>query len=411
MASYRFRKNGKVQIIITRGKRSDGRPKQFYKEVTYKSDKQLEEESALFLAEIIKGNARLSESSVIENLYYHFIHEYCVNELLSEVTIARYECMYERQIEPFFANRQINKITRADVRNWVKILLVRGSKLGNPLSRKTVKNALSMLSSMYKYAISELDLVEINPCYMVKIPKTVEIDGKTVKAKGTKEKTFYTEREIITLLSLLQKEAEEGHKMHATLIFLILFTGLRTGEVMGLKWENISFDNNAIYIHNTRTINAKGKIIEKDPKSKESIRTISIPTFITKLLIELKEYQEKESELMGNEYTYTGYVAVTPKGTPHRPSNTYNWFKRFLKRNNLKDASVHDLRHTHTAMLTRIGVELIDVSNRLGHANTRITQEVYEYLFNDIDTGVSDKLDNYYQKILSESCQDKIQPL
>lgn len=406
MASFRFRDNGKVQIIITRGKRPNGKARQYYKEVNYKSDKQLEEEAALFLAEIIKGNARLSESSTVDMLFERFIKEYCSDELLSEVTISRYKCIYERQIAPYFATRQLNKITRPDVRSWVKTLLISGGKNGKPLSRKTVKNVLSLFSSMYKYAISELDLTESNPCFMVKIPKTIEVDGRKIEARDSKKKEFYTEQEIIKLLYLLQKELKQGNKTHATLIFLILFTGMRTGEVMGLKWENIDFNGKSITIKRTRTIDAQGRIIEKEPKTKESERIISLPDFIIELLQELQEYQRREAELMSDEYTYTGYVAATSRGTPHRPFNTYRWFENFLLKNNLKKATVHDLRHTHAAMLSRLGVEIIDVSNRLGHSNTRITQEVYEYLYKNVDSNISNKLNGYYQKILSESCQE-----
>ena len=71
------------------------------------------------------------------------------------------------------------------------------------------------------------------------------------------------------------------------------------------------------------------------------------------------------------------------------------------KKYGLKHTTVHDLRHSHAAMLSRLDVKIIDVSKRLGHTNTRITQEVYEYLFKDIDSSVSEKLDDYYKNVLS----------
>ena len=91
----------------------------------------------------------------------------------------------------------------------------------------------------------------------------------------------------------------------------------------------------------------------------------------------------------------SGYVAVLENGKPQNPRSTYTWFKRFQERHGFRSCSVHDLRHTYAAMLSRLGVKIIDVSRRLGHSNTRITQKVYEYLFQSVDDRISDELDHY----------------
>lgn len=401
MANFRFRDNGKVQITITYGKKLNGKPKQYYRDVNYKSDKQLKIDAALFLAEIVNGTARLSESSTVETLFKHFINDYCPNELLSEATVSRYKTLYENQVATYFGNRQLNKITKADIRNWVRYLLANGRKDGGQLSRKTVKNALSMMSSMYKFAISELDLTTSNPCDLVKVPKTIEISGKKIKAKDSKQKEFYSEKEIIKLLEILQDELKNPDDItNATIIFLILFTGMRTGEVMGLKWDDVDFENKAIKIERERIYTSSG-VIEKEPKTEMSERAISVPDFIIELLISLKSFQTKNKEILGDDYLDTDYVAVTLNGSPQHPRNTYKYFRRLQEKHNLKSATVHDLRHTHAAMLSRLGVQIIDISKRLGHSNTRITQEVYEYLFKDIDSTVSNELENYYKSIKS----------
>ena len=65
----------------------------------------------------------------------------------------------------------------------------------------------------------------------------------------------------------------------------------------------------------------------------------------------------------------------------------------------MRDVSIHDLRHTHAAMLSGLGFKILDVSKRMGHSNTRVTQEVYEYLFRDLDNSISDTLENYFEEI------------
>ena len=205
---------------------------------------------------------------------------------------------------------------------------------------------------------------------------------------------------IELLLLLLDKSKDRRSITHATMIFLILFTGMRTGEIMGLRWEDVDLKQNKLYIHEERIYVSNVGVITDTPKTDRSNREISFPAFIGDMLKELKSHQEDCREKLGEKYSYTGFVAVIDEGTPQHPRNTYKWFKRFLKTNNLKETTVHDLRHTHVAILSRLGVKIIDASSRLGHSNTRITQETYEYLFNDIDDDISKELDDYYEKIM-----------
>ncbi|MCI8283966.1 MAG: site-specific integrase [Firmicutes bacterium] len=390
MASYKYLDNGKVQITITHGTKFDGTPRRFYKTVENISKKQLEVEAALFLADVIKGTATMGTSSTIDMLFSDFMDNHCSE--LKQSTVGRYRNFYTNQIAPYFANKKINKLTRNEIRAWVKHLASSGRiDTGEPLKPKTIKNALSLLSTMYQYAIYDLELLEKNPCTKIRIPKS---------NKRTDKKELYTEAECVELIQLLLDEKDDPRsKTHITLIFVILFTGLRTGEVMGLKWEDIDLKNNTIDIYNERVYIPNVGVVTDTPKTEESVRIISIPTFIRSMLIELKDLQGDNKSKLQEEYADSGYVAVTASGTPQYPRNTYNWFKRFLKRHNLKDTTIHDLRHTHAAMLSGLGVKIIDVSKRLGHTNTRITQEVYEYLFMDTDTTIADELDGYFNRL------------
>lgn len=398
MASYKYRDNGKVQITITHGKRFDGNPKRFYKEVDYTTKKQLEVDAAIFLSDIIKGKVAAGTDSTISALYNDFITNHVSDASLKQTTTSRYELIYENQIKPFFANRKISVITRADIRQWVKHLLSEGNiRNRSPLKPKTVKNTLSLLSAMFNYAIYDLEIIDKNPCTRIKVANSTE--------KAIKER--YTEAEFAELIGLLMEEKEVSRsKMQATLILLILFTGLRTGEVMGIKWEDIDFNNNTIDINKERVYISNLGVITDTPKTDSSIRTVSVPQFIMDMLTDLKAFQADIELKMSDEYTDSGYVAITANGSPQHPRNTYKWFRNWLQKNGLKGSTVHDLRHTHAAMLSSIGVKIIDVSKRLGHSNTRVTQEVYEYLFKNVDNEIANDLDNYYEKI--QKCSQNV---
>lgn len=389
MASFKHMANGKVKITITHGKTFDGKAKKYYKTVEYTSDRQLDQEAALFLADVINGEVNRASSTTVAALYKDFID---VHKELKASTLSRYESLFNNQIKPYFGFRKLNTITRPDIRKWVNVLLERGHKATmGPLAPKTVKSALSLLSDLFNHAVYELEIVEKNPCERIKVPKL---------EKSSVVKEFYTDEDLGKLLVILDEKLDNPRTVtHATLIFLILFTGLRTAEVMGLRWEDVDMRANTINIDENRIYTSNIGIITDTTKTRASMREISIPVFITDMLKRLKLIQEDWKIKMGADWTDSGYVAITDKGTPQHPRNTYKWFKRLLKKNGLKDATVHDLRHTHAAILSSMGVKIIDISKRLGHSNTRVTQEVYEYLFKDMDNVISLELDNYYRNV------------
>lgn len=392
MASFKYLKNGKIEITITHGKRFDGKPKRYYKTVDAMSNKQLEQEAAVFLADIIRGEVAIGSNSTVNDIYTHYMKH---GAEVKRSTYSRYITLYARQIEPYLGNKKISKINRTDIREWVKYIQLYGhAKTHGALSPKTVKNALSLLSTLFNYAIYDLELIDKNPCIRIKV--------SSQNVEGKEKKELYTESEVKEMLELLTGELTNPEDItHATMIFLILFTGMRSGEVMGLKWDHVDFDRKQIHIETERMYLPDIGIITDTPKTGSSIRTISISPFIAKLLKDLENFQSKCKDLMGDDYQNSGYVVSTLRGTPQHPRNTYLWFMRFQKKYGLKHTTVHDLRHSHAAMLSRLDVKIIDVSKRLGHTNTRITQEVYEYLFKDIDSSVSEKLDDYYKNVLS----------
>jgi len=391
MASFKFRGNGKVQITITRGKRYDGTPCRYHKEVTYISDKQLNEEAALFLAEIVSGKVTAGDATTLDVLYNNYIQR--ASSELKMSTAARYKTLYKNQIKDHLGQRRINSITRVDIKDWVKNLSTnaRNHRTGKPLAPKTIQNALSLLSTLYTYAIEDLDIVDKNPCDHIKVPKA--------KKKYKIKHDFYKDHEVADLILCLLGEAESA-PTHVTALLLFLFTGMRTGEVMGLRWEDIDMSHGLIKIERERMVLPGMGIVEDTPKTDESERLITLPTFMVDLLQKLRSYQIDCKNKLGNEYHESGYVITAPTGNPSYPRNSYDWFKRFQVRYGLKPSTIHDLRHTHAAMLSSIGVQIADVSKRLGHSNTRITQEVYEYYFTDSDNGISDKLSDYFKNVV-----------
>lgn len=391
MAHFRYLDNNKVQIIVTHGRKFDGTPCRYYKTVNYSTKKQLEADAAIFLADVLQGRASVGSGSTIDIIFKDFMSNRGGD--LKQSTLGRYKTLYANQIAPYFATKQINKLNKVDIRNWVKYLNEKGNlKTHGPLSQKTIRHALSLLSTLYNYAIYDLDIMEKNPCEKIRIPKTT---------LPRKKKDLYDEKELVEMIDLLLQVSKQDYtsKVHSTMIFLVLFTGLRTGEAMGLTWNHIDYDSGTIKIEAERVYVPMQGVVNDTTKTLTSNRTITIPPFLLSMLNNLRSEQEENRKILQDEYEDSGYVSSTVSGTAYHPRSTYKWFKNFLRRHNLRDVSIHDLRHTHAAMLSGLGFKILDVSKRMGHSNTRVTQEVYEYLFRDLDNSISDTLENYFEEI------------
>lgn len=406
MAGHKYLPNGKIQIVITHGTDLKGKPKRYWKTIDHCSKKQLEIEDALFLAEILNKSRVSNSDATVSALFNDFLENHCRDLKVS--TVGRYKTLYQYQIAPYFGSRKIQSIAKVDIRDWVEELLntQHPQFKDRTLAPKTVKNALGLLRTLFNYAIDELELLEKNPCRNVKVKqKNILCNTATVTkvpethSRAPKNKP-YSESECIDLIRCLMSEREKGYAAlrHSTLLLMILFTGLRTSEVMGLRWNDIVFSKRLLSVERERIyVPHEGTFLDS-VKTSTSERIISIPEFLIDLLRELQQAQERNRQILGKSYTPSGFIAVLEDGRPQSPRLTYNWFKSLQKKHGFRSCSIHDLRHTHAAMLSSLGVKIIDVSKRLGHSNTRVTQEVYEYLFSNADQNISDELDEYIKE-------------
>ena len=178
------------------------------------------------------------------------------------------------------------------------------------------------------------------------------------------------------------------------IILLTIFTGLRRGEVLGLEWQDIDFKNSSLTVRQASQYVSAIGIYTKDPKTETSNRMISIPDSIIKLL---KEYKRKQLEArlrLGDKWIETNRLFVQWNGSPMHPDTIAKWFRQFLEDKNLPHITFHGLRHTHATLLISQGLDVRTVSNRLGHAQTSTTLNIYAHAFAKMDREASDKLDN-----------------
>ena len=204
------------------------------------------------------------------------------------------------------------------------------------------------------------------------------------------ELKYLDEAQTLKMLELPENEPIQ----YKTMINLLVFTGIRRGELCGLEWKDIDFDNRVMYIVRSSQYIGNATIITKEPKTKSSIRKISISPSICTLLRKYKVWQNQEKLKAGDRWIEHDRLFTQWNGKPISPDTVTDRFGKFIKRSNLPHVTLHSLRHTNATLMIAEGTDVCTVSKRLGHANTATTLNIYTHALKTNDREAADKLDD-----------------
>lgn len=182
-----------------------------------------------------------------------------------------------------------------------------------------------------------------------------------------------------------------------TALLTLLFTGIRRGELCGLEWQDVDFENGEIKVCRSSMNVAKLGIITKEPKTVNSIREISLPSSLTLQLKEYKKWWDDYTKNIGDRYDGNNRLFITHEGKPLYPSTIRCWLDKVTKRLGLPKVSVHSLRHTNITVQLIAGIPMKTVSSRAGHSNIRITSDVYGHFLKSSDREAAEKIDKMFK--------------
>lgn len=232
--------------------------------------------------------------------------------------------------------------------------------------RNSVLKYKTIICSIYKYAI-KAEIVSKNYGSM-------EYLDDFITKKKPKEPTILSNEELNKLLKCLEK-----HPINQTIpIYLLIFLGVRVEEVCGLEFQDIDFENKKIHIKRTRVYVPHKGIIRQEYQTKtiNGKRTLSMCELLYEKLIEYKSYYENIKK-GNNEFDTCGAVYCTINGNPAFPHLINTLLRKFLIDAGCKVVSPHKMRHLWITMLIDNGVKPSVVARIAGHANPKITLEVY----------------------------------
>jgi integrase len=182
---------------------------------------------------------------------------------------------------------------------------------------------------------------------------------------------------------------------HYVPIMLALTTGLRRGEVCGLKWEDVDLEKGTLAVR--RSLEQIGKhVIEKDPKTAGSRRLVLLPKLAVDVLAENSSIQAANKQAMGEAYQDGGWVCAHADGRHLQPDSVTSNYRKVLAKAGLPHCRFHDLRHTLATQLLANGVPVKVVSEILGHSSVYITQDVYSHVLPHMQQQAADTIDRLF---------------
>ncbi len=248
------------------------------------------------------------------------------------------------------------------------------------VSGSTVLYYHHLLQSLFTTAV-QWQIIESNPCSRVKPPR-----------RNRAEAIWLDDAEAIQLLECLNS-AEPVYK---TLFTLYIFTGMRRGEALGLKWTDINFQKQLIDINKELVYVHKVGVKLDTPKNDSSRRVIKVPRPVIDLLEDWRETQALNKATYGDMYEDSDFIFTNKVGRYLHPDTVSSWFSRFVKAHDLPPIHLHSLRHTNASIMIAKGVDLKTVSKRLGHADLQTTIMIYTHQIKTADEAASQMLDDLF---------------
>ena len=208
-----------------------------------------------------------------------------------------------------------------------------------------------------------------------------------------KDVNYFQPEQVAAIREALEQEPMKWK----TLVHLLLITGARRGEVLGLKWDKVDFEGNRIFICNNILYRADVGIYESSPKTERTRRYVALPTETMQLLRQYRAWQAEERLRLGEYYQNQGFVFAQDNGNPMHPDSVTNWLKKF-SRHDLPHINPHAFRHTMASMLYFNGVDSVSISKRLGHAQVSTTANIYAHVLEGADQRNADILSEIFLK-------------
>ena len=298
------------------------------------------------------------QSASMDMKFASFVEVYFEDKAprLKERSIMTKRTLFETKIIPYFGEKQMNEITAVDIIKWQNALLNQDYK---PTYLRMIQN---QMTALFNHAEKFYDLKD-NPC------KKVDKMGRS----NAKELNFWTKDEYEQFIQCFSPDEE----MYRIIFQMLFWLGCRVGELLALTSQDIDFENGTVNISKTYYRRNQNDYVTP-PKTESSNRKITIPKFLAE---EMKDFVDRQYGLTPEERIFP----ITDRAIQKK-------MKQKTEQAKLKPIRVHDLRHSHIALLIEKGMQPLVIAQRVGHDSVNTTMNIYGHLYPNKQKQVADLL-------------------
>jgi integrase len=303
---------------------------------------------------IADGTAVPPSNTTVAMLMEHWL-EHIVRPHRSGQTYVNYEGTVRRHINSRLGHVKVQKLSAAQVQQWQTALLDAG------IGARSVQLAHINLGQALKVAVRQR-LVARNVTDFVELPRY-----------QAREMNFWTADEATKFISVADQS------IYGPVWLLALVTGLRKGELLGLRWQDLDLEQRVLRVRQTVGV-LHGKVVFKQPKTLRSRRDVDLPEGIVHVLLAYKARQNARRLQLGPRWQDHDLVFCSERGTPINPDNCDQDFNRLIVLAEVKRIRIHDMRHTYATLAILSGIPVHVVSQSMGHADISTTLRTYSHV-------------------------------
>lgn len=369
-----YKKGANYYVVVDLGRDSKGKRKQKWFG-GYKTKREAEKNLITHLSQIENNALINTDKMTLKEFLEYWLTSY-VDVNLSETTRYGYRYQMELHVIPTLGGIQLQKLQPIQLQQLYdkKIKIGRLDGKGG-LSSRSVTIIHRVLRKALSHAF-KLQLVARNVADYVEVPKRIPYNA-TVLVKDELEIYISAFKDTYLYLPVI----------------LALTLGLRRGETLGLRWQDVDIENKTISINQT-LLHAKSGIIIGTPKTQKSHRSILTSDSIFDLFKEQKERQLNFKEVLGDAYCENNLVCCHEDGKAVNPASLSRMFTKILIKHNLAHIRFHDLRHTNATLLLGCKIPAKIVSERLGHSTIAITMDLYSHVLKEMQEESANMLED-----------------
>ncbi|MGG4492441.1 tyrosine-type recombinase/integrase [Brevibacillus reuszeri] len=364
-----FRKRGSFwSFTVDIGRKTDGSRNQKTKS-GFRTKREAEQACAELITQLTKGDYLEPSKKTVQEAMEAWLNT-ILQSTLRISTYDNYSKAILKRIIPALGKLKLKDVQPDHIQSFYLDLVKEG------LSSEYIRYLHSILKSFFKYQV-RLQNITKNAVDLA-IPPRI----------GRKEQKTWSIKEAVRFLDV----AKEDNQSYYIVYLLALYTGLRRGEILSLRWKDCDLNQGKISVCQTLYYsNQQFHFLE--PKTSRSNRLVSIPDTVVEILKSYRLEQEKYKREVGSAYEDYELIASNELGRPINPRSLTGHFRRTIKKANVPKIRFHDTRHTRATILLKIGEHVKIVSERLGHSNAATTMNVYSHVTSDMQKEAANKFE------------------